>query len=111
MRSEDIIRLKHILDEAHEACQFVEGLSFNEFQKDGKTVRAVIRSIEIIGEAASKLSLDFRKGHPEIPWLKISGMRNRLIHVYFDIDYQIIWHTVKENLPSLIDQIQSILNI
>ncbi len=111
MQSEDKIRLQHILDEANEACQYIEGLSFDEFRKDGKTVRAVIRSIEVIGEAASKLSLDFRKDHPEVPWQKISGMRNRLIHVYFDIDYQIMWQTVKENLPSLIHQIQSILKI
>ena len=109
MQSEDKIRLQHILDEANEARQFIEGLSFDEFQEDGKTVRAVIRSIEVIGEAASKLSLDFRKDHPEVPWQKISGMRNRLIHVYFDIDHQIIWQTVKENLPPLIDQIKSIL--
>jgi uncharacterized protein with HEPN domain len=111
MQSEDKIRLHHILDEANEACQYVEGLSFDEFRKDGKTVRAVIRSIEVIGEAASKLSLEFRKEHPEVPWNKISGMRNHLIHVYFDIDYHIIWQTVKENLHPLIDQIQSILNI
>lgn len=111
MQSEDKIRLYHILDEANEACRFAGGLSFDEFRKDGKTVRAVIRSIEVIGEAASKLSLEFRKEHPEVPWRKITGMRNRLIHVYFDIDYHIIWQTVKENLPPLIDQIQSILKI
>jgi len=111
MQSEDKIRLQHILDEANEAGRYIEGFSFDEFRKDGKTVRAVIRSIEVIGEATSKLSLEFRKEHPDVPWHKISGMRNRLIHVYFDIDYHIIWQTVKENLPPLIDQIQSILNI
>jgi len=78
--------------------------------KYGKTVRAVIRSIEVIGEAASKISIEFRKEHPDVPWQKIIGMRNRLIHGYFDIDYNIIWQTVKENLPPLIEQLQSISN-
>jgi uncharacterized protein with HEPN domain len=65
----------------------------------------------VIGEAASKISLDLRKAHPDIPWQKIIGMRNRLIHVYFDIDYDIIWQTLKENLPPVIEQIQAILKL
>lgn len=109
MQSENRIRMQHILDEANEACKYVKGISFDEFVEDGKTVRAVIRSIEVIGEAASKISMKFRKEHPDVPWQKTIGMRNRLIHVYFDIDYNIIWQTVKENLPSLIKQLQSIL--
>ncbi len=110
MQSKDRIRMQHILDEANEARKYVEGISFDEFVEDGKTVRAVIRSIEVIGEAASKISIEFRKEHPDVPWQKIIGMRNRLIHVYFDIDYNVIWQTVKENLPPLIEQLQSILN-
>jgi len=110
MQSKDRIRVRHILDEAGEACKYVEAITFDEFVEDGKTVRAVIRSIEVIGEAASKISIEFRKEHPDVPWQKIIGMRNRLIHVYFDIDYNIIWQTVKENLPPLIEQLQSILN-
>lgn len=110
MRPEDRIRIWHILDEAGEACKYVEGISLDEFVKDGKTVRAVIRSLEVIGEAASKISFEYRQNYPDIPWQKIIGMRNRLIHVYFDIDYNIIWKTVKENLPRLIEQLHSILN-
>ncbi len=109
MQYEDKTRMQHILDEAGEACKYTEGISFSEFVKDGKTVRAVMRAIEVIGEAASKISIGFRKEHPDIPWQKIVGMRNRLIHVYFDIDYEIIWQTVNENLPPLIEQLQSIL--
>ncbi|MDO9580893.1 MAG: DUF86 domain-containing protein [Bacteroidales bacterium] len=109
MQSKDIIRLRHIIDEADEACKYAEGISLDEFVKDGKTVRAVIRSIEVIGEAASKISIEFRMEHSDVPWQKVIGMRNRLIHVYFDIDYNIIWQTVKENLPPLIEQLQSIL--
>jgi uncharacterized protein with HEPN domain len=109
MQSKDRIRVHHILDEAEEASKYTEGLSFEEFIKDGKTVRAVIRSIEVIGEAAAKISGEFREEHPGIPWQKIIGMRNRLIHIYFDIDIPVVWQTVKENLPSLIDQLHSIL--
>jgi uncharacterized protein with HEPN domain len=109
MQSKDRIRVQHILDEAAEACKYAEGISFDEFVEDGKTVRAIMRSIEVIGEAASKISIEFRKEHPDVSWQKIIGMRNRLIHVYFDIDYNIIWKTVKENLPPLIEQMQSIL--
>ncbi len=99
----------HILEEAEEACSYAEGLSYEAFVQDGKTVRAIIRSIEVIGEAAANLSDHFREEHTHIPWHKIIGMRNRLIHVYFDIDYRVILQTVKENLPSLIQQIQAIL--
>ncbi|MBA3019382.1 MAG: DUF86 domain-containing protein [Desulfobacteraceae bacterium] len=109
MQSKDRIRVRHILDEANEASKYAEGISFDEFVEDGKTVRAIIRSIEVIGEAASKISIEFREEHPDVPWQKIIGMRNRLIHVYFDIDYNVIWQTVKENLPPLIEQLQSIL--
>jgi uncharacterized protein with HEPN domain len=109
MQSKDRIRVQHILDEAGEACKYAKGISFDEFVEDGKTVRAVMRSIEVMGEAASKVSIEFRKEHPDVPWQKIIGMRNRLIHVYFDIDYSIVWQTVKENLPPLIEQLQSIL--
>jgi uncharacterized protein with HEPN domain len=109
MQSKDRIRVQHILDEAGEACKYAKGISFDEFVEDGKTVRAVMRSIEVMGEAASKVSIEFRKEHPDVPWQKIIGMRNRLIHVYFDIDYSIVWQTVKENLPPLIEQLQSVL--
>ena len=99
MRSKDKIRVQHILDEAGEAYSYVENLIFEEFVQDGKTVRAVIRSMEVIGEAASSLSDEFRGEYPDIPWRKMIGMRNRLIHAYFDIDYHVLWKTAKENLP------------
>lgn len=109
MQPEDKIRLQHILDEANEVRKYTQDISFKEFVTEGKTVRAVVRSIEVIGEAASKISIDFRKEHPEIPWEKVIGMRNRLIHVYFDIDYKIVWKTLQENLPSLVNQLKTIL--
>jgi len=109
MQPEDRIRLKHIIEEAKEACLYVQDLSFEDFLQDGKTVRAVIRSIEIIGEAASKISMELREDYPDIPWQKIVGMRNRLIHVYFDIDHEVIWKTVQVNLPPLISKLEQML--
>lgn len=110
MLHEDKIRLQHILEEAKEACKYVEGYTFEKFHRDGKTARAVIRSIEIIGEAASKISNEYRFEHPEVPWNKIIAMRNRLIHVYFDIDYDTVWMTVQSNIPELIEMINNLLN-
>ena len=75
MQPEDGIRLKHIIEEADEACSYLEGMSFEEFAKDGRTVRAVIRSIEVIGEAASRVSTEIREEYPDIPWQEIIGMR------------------------------------
>ena len=109
MQIEDKIRLKHILDEANEAYGYVQDMSFEDFLADGKTARAIIRSIEVIGEAASKVSDDIRNKYPDVPWNKIVAMRNRLIHVYFDIDFKTVWQTVRKNLPTLIEQIQEIL--
>lgn len=109
MRDNDKIRLQHIIEEAREACNFIKDYSFEDFIKDGKTVRAVIRSIEIIGEASAKISGEFKNTHKDVPWDKIIGMRNRLIHVYFDIDYDIVWQTVKKNMPELIKAIKKLL--
>lgn len=110
MRPEDKIRLRHILDEAGEAMKFVEGISFDDFTKDSKTVHAVFRAIEVIGEAAANISRECKELHPDIPWMDIVGMRNHLIHVYFDIDYETIWKTVETDIPNLIQIITPLLD-
>ena len=109
MLPEDRIRLQHIVLEIQEASSFAEGISFEEFVEDRKTVKAIIRSIEVIGEAAAKVSENIRTQHPDIPWKQIIGMRNHLIHAYFDIDFKTVWKTVKDNLPPLLKRLQSIL--
>lgn len=109
MFSKDEIRLRHILEEAGEAIKFVEGYSFENFTKDSKTVHAVIRAIEVIGEAAVKISEEYKDLHSEIPWIDIVGMRNHLIHVYFDIEYETVWRTVKTDIPKLILMIKPLL--
>jgi len=109
MRDEDKVRIRHIIEEAKISYDFVLDCTFEDFVKDKKTVRAVIRSIEIIGEAASKISNELKNTHNEVPWRKIIGMRNRLIHVYFDIDYDVVWQTVHKNIPELIEIMQKLL--
>lgn len=110
MLPEDRIRLQHILDEANEVLRFIEGFVFSGFIKDNKTVHAVIRSIEIIGEAAAKLSKKYKEEHSSVPWDQIVGMRNHLIHVYFDVDHKTIWKTLQEDIPELIETTTKLLN-
>jgi len=78
-------------------------------QRDRKLGNAIVRSLEIIGEAAANVTKTTQAKYPKIEWTVIIGMRNRLIHAYFDINYHIVWQTVKENLPPLIEQLQSVL--
>ena len=106
---DDKARLKHMLDAALDAREFLGTASFEELQCDRKLGNAIVRSLEIIGEAAANVTKNTKAEYPEIEWALIIGMRNRLIHSYFDINYHIVWKTVKENLPPLIDQLKSIL--
>ena len=93
--------LQHILDACVECAGFVEGMSFAEFNQDPKTKRAVEWEIEIIGEAAGRIPAVVRAAAPDIPWPRVSGMRNRLAHGYFSINYVIVWNTVHGYLPPL----------
>lgn len=95
------LRVEDILDAVAKIERYVEGLTFEQFHADHKTVDAVVRNLEIIGEAVRHLSVN-QEGLPgEIPWVDIAGMRNILIHEYFGVDVKIIWHTVVEDLPKL----------
>ena len=87
---------------------FIEGKSRADLDKDLMLVFALVRAVEIVGEAASKMSPDGRDEAPHIPWSKIVGMRNRLIHAYFNVDLDILWNTVTNALPELIEQLRPI---
>ena len=102
MEKSDSVRLKHMLAAARSCLQFVAGKLRSDFETDQMLSFAVIRALEIFGEAASRVSNHFQKKHPQIPWRAIVGMRNRLIHVYFDIDYDIVWKAICSEIPRII---------
>ena len=89
---------------------YSENLDYKSFIRDTKTQDAIVRNIEIIGEAVKNISEDFRNLYPEIPWKNIAGMRDKLIHHYFGVNIDIIWNVVKNDLPTIIKQIERILN-
>jgi uncharacterized protein with HEPN domain len=88
---------------------FTHRFSYEDFIKDEKTVYAVIRCFEIIGEAVKKLPEEIKKQHPDIPWKRIAGMRDKLIHGYFGVDYPTLWQTVKKRCPEIKPKIEHIL--
>ncbi|MBF0110596.1 MAG: DUF86 domain-containing protein [Magnetococcales bacterium] len=102
MGPEDRLRVRHVLDAASEAVRFCAGRTQLDIETDRMLLLAVVRCIEIIGEAAGEVSLEFRAVTPEIPWRNMVAMRNRLIHGYFDVDPVIVWKTVTVELPGLI---------
>ena len=93
--------LQDILDSINDTDDFVKGITFEAFLKDKKSINAVIRSIEVIGEASKKIPHSMRKDFPDIPWKKMAGMRDKLIHEYFGVDLEIIWEVIKTDLPSI----------
>lgn len=109
MKPEDKIRIRHMIDAAEEALSFASVSSETEFRENRMIVLSIIKEIEIIGEAASKISEETRSKYKNLPWMDIVGMRNRLIHGYFDIDMKMVWYTVKNDLPSLIKSLKEIL--
>lgn len=101
--------LRHILDEADYIISKSEGLSKKNFLKDETLKRAFVRSIEIIGEAVKKLPDDFRKSHSAVDWRAMAGTRDKLIHDYLSIDYDIVWDIITVEIPELRKQIKKIL--
>lgn len=111
MRKDDIIRLQHMVDAAKEAMSFVANRSRSDLNNNRMLVLSLLKDIEIIGEAASKVSTEVRDTYINIPWLDIIGMRHHLIHGYFDIDLDIVWDTVTKDLPPLIAELEKILSL
>ena len=96
-------------DAAIEAQGFIAGCERQTLDSNRMVVFALVKAIEIIGEAAANVSSDFRERYPQIPWADIIGMRNRLVHAYFDIDLDILWNTVTIKLEPLIKQLDEII--
>ena len=85
-------------------------MSFDDFISDDKTIDAVVRNFEIIGEAANRVPDNFKSDHPEIEWRRMTGLRNRIIHEYFGINYVTVWKIKEENIPELADFIQQAID-
>ncbi len=101
------------LEDIHQAVerieQYIAGLSWQDFLQDTKTQDAVIRNLEVIGEAVKQLSPNVREAYPEVPWRAMAGLRDRLIHHYFGLNLEILWHVVTQELPMIKQQIRRIL--
>ncbi len=109
MSEERILRdyLNDIAESVEDISDFTAGMTFEEFSADRKTVKAVVRCLEVIGEAANKITPDIRAGYSHVPWEEIVGMRNRLIHEYFGVDVSILWQTIQEDIEPLRLSIQT----
>lgn len=110
MDNADKIRILHMIDAAAEAISFIEGKSREELNDNRMLVLSIIKDVEIIGEAALKLTSTTKEKYPTIPWQDIIWMRNRLIHGYFDVDLDIVWNTVITDLPDLLVKLKSIID-
>ncbi len=106
-RSPELL-IDDILESGRKILEYTSGFTLDQFKSDSKTVDAVIRNFEIIGEAANRLPEDFKDKHSEIDWHKVRGFRNRIVHDYFGIDYSIVWVIRETFLPQLIDSLQNI---
>jgi uncharacterized protein with HEPN domain len=109
MRKDDEIALRHMLEGARQALDFAGNETRASLDSDRKLEFALVKAIEIVGEAACKVSANCCETLPQIPWSNIIGMRNRLIHAYFDINLDILWKTITEDLPPLIAELEKIL--
>ncbi len=101
------------LNDIYEAIQRIElytkGIDYENFLKDIKTQDAVIRNLEIIGEAAKNISDDFKSKNPQLPWKDLAGVRDKLIHHYFGVNLEVVWYIIKDDLPPLKEEIRHIL--
>lgn len=105
------LRIEDILEAIHKTQRYISGMSFEEFCSDDQVVDAVVRNLEVIGEAARHIPPEIESRHPDVPWGEMRGMRNVLVHEYFGVNLTILWHTVVHNLPPVIEMLEKILAI
>lgn len=102
--------MEDILDAVESIDEFILDMGYEEFVRDRKTNFAVVRSLEIIGEAAKSIPDSVREKYPDIPWKDMAGMRDKMIHHYFGVDYKVVWKTISEDIPLIKPIIKEILN-
>src|SRR5712691_7633387 len=110
MNPRDRIRLQHLADALNSAIRFAQGRQRGDLDSDEMLLFALVRAIEIAGEAASQVTAETRAQLPDLPWTSIIGMRNRLVHAYFDINRDILWTTVTEAAPPLLERLKTVLS-
>jgi uncharacterized protein with HEPN domain len=110
MNNKDIIRLRHMIEAAEDVQRFIDGRQRSELDTDRMLLFALVRAIEIIGEAANKVSDETRSIAAGIPWKAIIGMRNRLIHAYFDINPDMLWVSATVEIPAVLVQLKALTN-
>ena len=108
MRHDDCYLIDMLLG-ARKAADFATGLDYSQFCKQDLHQFAVLKALEIIGEAASRISEETRRAYPDIPWRQIVGLRNRVVHGYFDVNLELVWQIVQEDVPTLIHQLEKLL--
>jgi uncharacterized protein with HEPN domain len=102
-------RLRHMLRAGRQALEYAESTTQEQMLVNPPLQHLFIRNLEIMGEAAARLSNELRDAHPEVPWNKMIGIRNRLIHAYFDTDMDIVWNTVTQSLPEVLPKLEAII--
>jgi uncharacterized protein with HEPN domain len=107
-KRETVLLLEDMLQSALKIKTYTKGLTYDSFISDDKTIDAVIRNFEIIGEAANRMDTNFKDVNPEIEWKRIRGFRNRIVHDYFGIDYQIVWEIIETYLGDLITSLENL---
>ena len=107
---EILLLLEDMRDAGLKILSYTDGMSFDDFTNDDKTIDAVVRNFEIIGEAANRVPDNFKSDHPEIEWRRMTGLRNRIIHEYFGINYVTVWKIKEENIPELADFVQQAID-
>lgn len=108
-RRDILLLLDDMLQSAQKIKRYIKDVDYDSFIADEKTIDAVVRNFEIIGEAANRLDPDFKDNNPEIEWKRIRGFRNRIVHDYFGIDYEIVWEIIETYLDELIDWLETLI--
>ncbi len=109
MKKDNLVYLRHILDCLHRIKEYTKKMRYNDFMNNALVQAGVIREIEIIGEASKRLSKEIKEKYPDIPWKKMAGMRDKVIHDYFGVDLDAVWDTVENDIPMLKNKIGSII--